>query len=206
MEGHFNLTLMDAGGIPDAVWKAARREGRVRELLRGRKVKARARTKNLVFDNFAGYTFVQLFSGPAVTNPYGNGGTAAAYFALVTLDNRDADPTYEETVVAYQVDSYSYKRFIEDDADTPDIVADPSGRERVIFRSRFLWTPVESVASNIRGIATWHGSDADNTGNYFDRGSASRVRLYDSKGRKITINKTILDILLVEYEFTLTGI
>lgn len=218
MQGRFDLTLMDAGGIPNEVWLAARRTRRALELLRGLRTKQRARTRNQVFDNFAGHLFDMSFSGPQCDYPFYHD-SGNAFLGILTLDNRDAAPTYQElwsgnvypydlgyiTGVTKPGSTHSYKRVIEDDDDTPDVIVDPTGRERVYFRSRFLFTPLEGVANDINGISIWFRRDADTT-SYTESGSAARTRLYDSKGRKVTMNKTITDILLVEYEFSLTAI
>lgn len=219
MEGRFNLSLMDARGTPDEVFQAAIREKRVSQLLRDLDlpVKQRARTKNLVFHFFPAYIFDHLMNGPQGPWPWYTNGTTSAFFTSMSLENLDTDPTYQESVAGTYEGRYrsnivnttdAAKRFIEDDADDPDIVADSTGRERVIFRSRLLWTPVEGISNAIRSIAVWWGRDADNNPMtyYMEYGRNCRTRLYDSKGRKVTLNKTLEEILLVEYEFTLTAV
>lgn len=212
MQGVFNVRLLDDGGIPDAVWREACRAKACRELLEGRETVAEARSENLVFDNFAAYLFRYLMSGGGISNPY-NLDSGNAWLGHINLLNTDVDPTYQEASDIFTspgfmtgtVTSDAFKRFIEDDIDTPELTVDPNGREAVIHRSQYLWTPLQAVSTDIRAIGTFFSRDADNTGNT-SRGRASRTRLKDSKGRNVRLSKSNRQVIVVEYEFTIVAI
>lgn len=215
MKGKFNVTLLDAGGLGDADFERARHEGRLDALLAGLEVEQRAETDNLVFDNFAAYTFWALFSGGNIADPFDGGDKLVeAALASMCLLTTGADPTYTE-----QVDSFSTpssvtnsanassggKRFVEDTIVTQQIAV-TSGKEEVFCKSRWLFLPSQGASNSIKSIGAFYYVDADNTGSGSLRSGISRVRLKDSAGRNITLRKTDRNVLHIEYGFFLTAV
>lgn len=220
MQGHFDLTLMDAGGFKDEDFLRAQKDGTIGQMLDSLKVEQKCVGKNQVFDHFAETMFIHLMSGPAVSFPFGNGGTNAAYLGSLVLSTYDSDPTYTETetygiftrtvhnVGSSANGSTAGKRFIEDDIIDPDIITDTGGRESIIIRSKFLYLTTEGNSNNIRSLAIWYDTDADlsPTDSSREWGIAARIRLKDAGDNPTIINKTSSQVLLVEYTFTLTSI
>lgn len=216
MQGHFKVSLMDAQGFTDEDFRKAHAAGCLQGLLDQLPTLEKAEGKNQVFDNFAGYTLRFVMSGGTLvpTNPLDyDGGNAA--LATICLSLTSSDPTYTEaqydgsyrdiSVVIDSVNSGSAgKRFIEDDIDTPELTVLPSGQEGIVFRSRFLYFPLEALTTApnfINSLTIWHAEDADSSSTR--RCSIARIRLKNSAGQKITIQKSSKQVLLVEYEFTL---
>jgi len=220
MQGHFDLTLLDAGGYTDADFKRAQENGTILKMLDSLDIEQKCSGSNQVFDHFAETMFIHLMSGPGVSFPYGNGGTGSAYLGSLVLSTYDTEPTYTETetygffgrtvhsVGSSANTSSAGKRFIEDDIIDPDIIVDPDGRESIIVRSKFLYLTTEGTSNNIRSLAIWYDTDADLDPGSSGRewGIGARIRLKDSGGNPTIINKTSSQVLLVEYTFTLVSI
>lgn len=213
MQGHFDVKLLDAAQHEQALQQLEGKE--LLRLLDQLPVVQHAQGSNLVFDNFAAYTFFTLFSGGDVTDPFDTGGTTVnAYFSTLVLQTTDTEPAYTDFstqsatpdgVTGSIGGASSYKRFIEDDAEAELIQAAASGREAITFRSRFLWSSAEGNSANIKSLGAWYCVDADNVGNQ-TRATSARIRLKDGGGSPITVVKDSSKVLLVEYTFTLAAI
>lgn len=219
MQGHFDLTLMDAGGFKDEDFLRAQEDGTIGQMLDSLKVEQKCVGENQVFDHFAETIFFHLMSGPAVSSPYDVGSTAAAYLGSLVVSTYDSEPTYTESESylfvrnVHNVGSSANvttggKRFIEDDIIDPDIIVDPGGREAIIIRSKFLYLTTEGNSNNIRSLAIWFDTNADLVPTSASRsfGIAARIRLKDAGDNPTIINKTSSQVLLVEYTFTLFSI
>lgn len=220
MKGRFNLSLKDSGGYKDEDFISAQSNGEILPFLDSLETKQNIEADNLVFDHVAEFFFVNMMSGPAVSFPYGIGGTGNGYLGTLVLSTYDTDPTYTETetygvfsrtghnVGSSANGSTAGKRFIEDDIIDPDIIIDSNGREACLVRSKFLYLPSEGVSNDIRSLAIWFDTNADlaPTDSSREWGISARIRLKDSGGNPIIINKTASEVLLVEYTFTLVSI
>lgn len=214
MLGHFDLSLRDAGRLRDADFDAAIRAGALREILRDLPEAARARTNNLVMDNFAATMFLHLFSGPDVTYPYNAGGAANGALSMVCLLSDETEPTYTEGWDDYQSSMQSVtasvaadaaKRFVEDVAETTLIARDSLDREAVFARSRWLYLPSQAVSASIASLGVFFSEDADGMA-WAHRGRIARVRIKDAGARPLTMNKTSAQVLLVEYTARLVSL
>ena len=220
MLGQFDVHLKDLPrGITDAhllgmmtpEGKATPELNRVLDRMYTRQ---RAKGQNLISDNFAGYTHRFCFSGGDITDPYDfDSGNAA--LGSILLMTTDSEPTYTDSTNQYvDINNISGfagtsagKRFIEDDIDPHLQDADPdsNGREAVLFRSRFLYLSTQGNSNNIRSLGIYFSRNADVTTSH-ERARIARIRLKDSGGTPIIVNKTSSQVLLIEYRFTLVTI
>lgn len=215
MFGQFDVHLKDLPPGGDARLRGMLERGELPELNRlidRMPTRQRAKGRNLVSDNFAGYTFRFCFSGGDITDPY-DFDSGNAILATILLMTTDSEPTYTDATNQYTNlhnisgsanTSSGGKRFIEDDIDPHLQDADPdnNGRESILFRSRFLYLAAEGNSNDIRSLGIYFMRDADSTGS-FERARTARIRLKDSGGNPIIINKTSAQVLLIEYRFTL---
>ncbi|MHC4620655.1 MAG: hypothetical protein ACYTEQ_23145 [Planctomycetota bacterium] len=217
MQGHFDIGAYHTPGLTPEKLETLlgpvelRKPGCVLDLLAQYEKRQEVRGANLVFDHFAEMNLWELFNGPAVPNPYNYGGG----FSLVALTTHDAEPTYQEDYgnnfvngnnLNGTVGTGAGKRFYEDQIEPHLIAEDLGGKEAIFFRTRWLWLPAEAVSSNVKSITTWTRqiNTAASTSSWAN--IVSRIRLKDSGGNPITINKTASITLFVEYTVTLTSI
>lgn len=216
MLGHFDVQLKHAGGLDDAAILAAIRRGEIGKVLADMPTEQHARARNLVFDNFAGYTFFHVFFGPTCANPFNVNPGGNAVLGSVCVTNKDDDPSYTESWNAYTGihnitgsvnTSNAGKRFVEDGINDHQQTADPdnTGRESILYREQWLYLPSQVISNVIKSITIGFSDNGDTTGSE-DRALTARVRLKDSKGRKVAISKTAKHVLLVQYDFTLVTI
>lgn len=214
MQGFFDVQVKDAGGLPDEVFAALKgREALDRLLDKLPTVQRAPWNKNLITDNLAAWIFRHEMSGPAIANYYNQSGVGGGGLNKILLASTDSEPTYTDAWSAsYQnvnegqnnVGSGSGKRFIDDETD-PWVVAITPAKEELYFRSRFLFTPSQAVSSNIRTISYWYSDNVDYTGDQ-DISIFGSVRLKDSGGSPIVLNKTAAQVLLVQVIFKLVTI
>lgn len=217
MQGVFDVSLLNAGGLNDAAFQRAIREGTVDRLLSKLKVEKECRgVHNRIFDNNAGIYLDALFSLGACATYYNN--LIGGALSFIMLANWTSEPTsYTETWTG--VNSYTYehihdaagtvntgsasKRFDEDQLSPWEVWSD-TDREVVHFRNRWLWSTSQGNASNISSVGIFHHSDPDGTGSYGTAKSRiGRVRLKDGAGNPVTLNKTSNHVLLMQYTFSL---
>lgn len=215
MSGFATAKVFDAPGLSDGYWKQLIAERKVLEALEDLPVAQEAGGKNLVFDNFAAYSYVQSFGGGDITDPYDfSTGSGRAALAFVTLQTLDAEPTYtESTYEAVPIQSIgsmagtnASKRFINDDIEDELIRKPVDGRNAVEFRSRWLWLPSQAVSSDIRSFTVYFRENGPDTGAFHANGRMARIRLKDSGGSPVILSKTSSQVLLIEYLFTLVSI
>jgi hypothetical protein len=221
MIGYFDVQVKDLPpGIDDAVLRGLLTPGgkstpELDRLLARMPTSQRARGRNLVSDNFAAFIFRFAFSGGDITDPY-DFDSGNAILATILLMTTDSEPTYTDSTNQYTNlhnisgsanTGSAGKRFIEDDIDPHLQDADPdgNGRESILFRSRFLYLAAQGNSNDIRSLGIYFMRDADSTGN-FERARTARIRLKDSGGNPIILNKTSSQVLLIEYRFTLVNI
>lgn len=221
MLGHFDIQLKDLPrGITDAhllelLTPAGKATPELDRLLARLPTRQRAKGCNLINDNFAGYTHKYCFSGGAISTPYNIDGGNAALGTILLMTN-DAEPTYTEASSQYTnpnaltgtvQSTTAGKRFIEDDIDPHLMDADPNnnGRESILFRSRFLYLSTQANSNDIRSLGIYFSDNGNSTGTE-ERGRIARIRLKDSGGTPIILNKTSAQVLLIEYRFTLVTI
>lgn len=218
IEGRFNVSLMGARGLRDEDFWEAKRDGTIMRLLEKLPVEQRCpNVKNRIMDNMAGFLLQRIFTIGNCGWPYyiGDYGPEAA-LACINLTTHDSEPTYTETwgehdgSVTINNDSGAAtngaKRFEEDEVTPWEIWAATDGRDAIFFRNRMLYLPSEGVSSDIRSIGIYFCSDGDSIGGYYRAlGRIGRVRLKDSGGNPIILNKTASQVLLVEYTFALVS-
>lgn len=216
MQGYFDVKTKDLGGLSDDDLLAMMSpEGKVTpelaKLLDGLPTVQHAQGKNLVSDNFASSSFKYCFSGGTIDNPYNQGN---GILATILIMNTDSEPAYTDATNQYTtmhgltggVGSLPGKRFIEDDVEAHLIVTDSGGRESILFRSRWMYLAAEAVSNDIRSLGVYHCRYGGSSTSSIERGRIARIRLKDSGGNPIIINKTASQVLLIEYRFTLVSI
>lgn len=221
MRGHFDLTLYDSAGHRDEDFKRARERGELSSLLESLKVDGRYEADNLVFHGIVSHLLYALMSGPSALSSFTTNTGAQAMLAFVGLCTRSDEPSYQE----WTGGDYGYyapignfyemctadgaKRFVEDQIESYQLARDPNGREALYFRNRWLWLPSEGVASTIRSLQVVNNDDGDSTSKGSSYGPAyrvARVRLRDSAGNPVTINKLSTQALLMDYTFMLVSV
>jgi hypothetical protein len=84
------------------------------------------------------------------------------------------------------------------------VAVDPSGREAVYMKSKWLYLPGEATSSVIRSVRVFQLEYLpDRANGAFPKGRIGRVRIKDSGGNPVTVSKGATKSLLVEYTFTL---
>ena len=213
MEGLFKATILDASSLTPAERDEAVKYGLWDELLDLLPTKTVFSGKNMVFDNFAAWAFYAIMSGGGVTDPYDFGGASNSPLAHIGLLYHERAPYYQESThqnlapgsLSYMVTSDAWKRFIVDEAQPYLIQVAPDGREEVQFRSRFMFAAGEANADNIRCFAVYFCESANSTGTN-DRGIIAKIRLQDAGGTLLTLEKTVDEVLLLEYWFKLVSL
>lgn len=220
MQGYFDVQVKDLCGLHDEdLLRLMTPQGKatpeLSRLLDRLPTRQHAFGKNLVNDNFAGYSFLG-FGGGDIADPYDFGGlNVAAALATICLTTNDAEPTYQESSYTSYVTMHNVpnsvntgnagKRFIEDQIETHLIQVDSGGRESILFRSRWMYLAAEAASSNIRSLDVLFSEDADTTSTA-RRGIIARIRFKNSGGSPIVITKSTAQVLLIEYRFTLVTV
>lgn len=220
MQGHFEIGAYHTPGLTDEILLAElgpvaqRKPGSVLDFLSQYEKVQEVKGHNLVQEIFAGCMFDGLFSGGAIPYAYGrlpDGGV----FGAINLSNRSTEPSYtgEREGDSYvSIDSCSYsvgsgagKRFINDEIEPYLITEVSDGREALVYRARFLYLPAQAVSSVIRSITVWFRDQPTVTSSRYSA-PVCRIRLKDSGGNPIEINKTASITLFVEYRFTIVSV
>lgn len=228
MLGAFDIQLKDAKGLTDADFLALKAESpeQYRKLLADLPVLGEYQAQNQVFDNVVAYLFQHSFlTSPGAALPYSRTFFESA-LARIQLMSTSSTPTYTEfdndqfIEPRFQAgstpasDISNSKRFLIDDVEDELVykkadlaIFNGDLQEALYFRSRFVWLPSEGVASDIRSIGIFfsdnHGA-AGNVGQWYGR--TARTRITDSGGNPQTINKTVNQVLQIQYTFGLVSI
>lgn len=218
---NYDFRLFETGPLPEKEFAEAGKLGKLNELLARYPLKGEWHTKNMMFDHVVANIFERLFGGGGAPTGW-NMGDAGALLGFVNMGGSGAssEPSYQEATtytsygqnihsVSYSVDtSGGSKRFIEDQIETHWCAKDPNGRESVFFRNRWLWLPTQAVG-NIYSAQVYCNYDGDSTtlsGWAQPFGQSARVRLKDSAGNPIIINKLSTQALLIDYALTLYSV
>jgi hypothetical protein len=220
--GHFDFYLHDTGKLPDAAFVAAGKHGQLRQLLTEHPLVGEWHGRNMLFDNAVANIFYRLFGGGSPPEGW-DCGDSGAILAFINMSGSgtSGEPSYQDAstcwtgygpisihAVTDTVDSSGgSKRFVEDQIESYQCAKDPNGREAIFFRNRWLWLPSQAVG-NIYSAAVWVNMDGDSTGTPYSDvlGRSARVRLKDSAGNPIIINKLSTQALLIDYALTLYSV
>jgi hypothetical protein len=216
--GRWDCKLFDSGRLTDRDFEHAIRERVIVDLLGDLPLVQKCHGKNLVGDQFPPFSFYNHMSGAGGGEWEVDGGTFLAYMALMNLDTEVSytegqNGSYWHASGNVRLD-YSYrtptdgtgmKRFEEDQIEQWTIWSDAGGREAINFRNRWLFLPTQAVASDIKSIGIFYSDNPTSFGDAFEYASIGRIRLKDSGGNPITINKTSHQVFLVEYTFRLVS-
>lgn len=219
MQGHFDLQMLHTPGLTRELIEAVRREGgdsKVEEYLRRFQQEGEWHTDNLVYQIYPGYLFYNAMSA---TSAYGTA-IAGSGLSKIMLTTIASEPAY--TVVnsanIYQASSYDYnlpdspvpgstspfKMFVDDCIVAHTIASDAGGRESIYGKFKWLYLPGECTSDQIRSISIWGSTTT--IGGFSNHTRHARVRIKDSGGNPVTINKAATKSLLVEYTFTMVSL
>lgn len=222
IHGHFDVRTFETPGLTEEGLsdligpREDRGPGAIDKLLDQWTPVQRSVGKNLIMDSFAAIVNYWMFQASLskldITDPLDfNGAGGMSPWSSIIWETTDTEPTYQEFASIFaDINSTSGtvgggspgKRFISDDVEDHLISSDPDGREAINFRSRWLWLPGDFNSNNIRSIAAWFCQDGGQTYGTW-RARVSRIRLKDSAGNPIIINKTANQSLFAEYNVTL---
>lgn len=212
MQGQFDIYLQDARGYTDEDFVRAQQEGRLSALLKELPVDQEVHVKNTVTHMMAISQFRRNFAGfPGGATPMDRYNNSPLHHILLSYD--PSEPAYTDWYSVYSTihngpysveGSTAGKRFIGYDVETPFQGVNPSGREEVFTRHRFLYLPSQAISNRIRSVSVWW-SEYIQDGNE-DRGLVARVRMKDAGGQPITLDKSSSQSLLIQYTFSLVSL
>lgn len=222
MQGHFDLQMLHTPGLTQELLDAVRKEGgdpAVEKYLRRFSVDNEWHTDNLIFKTSPSYLFYQALSNPGHYFATGYGWSVPSMFCWIALTRTSTEPTYTGEVYTADfgwdstpdmvVSPSGHKAFINHCIITPDFKSDPNGREAIYAKFKWLYLPGEATASDIRSITIYSSCRFDytvNNGYACGSGRIARVRIKDSGGNPVTINKATNKSLLIEYTFTMPSL
>jgi hypothetical protein len=215
MQGHFELTLLDAAGYTEQDFQRARKKGHLDALLARLVVDQKCEARNKILHGLVANLFQSAgFGGGDITNPYDHATTHAA-LGFICLLTTTSEPTYTDTTnqsisihnVTGTVESTTAgRRFLSDQIVDHSIYKSSDAREAIHFRSKWLYAPGQATSSNINSVGVYFRQQAQsNPPDGYANGITARVRIKDSGGNPVTLNKTATKVLLVEYVFTLVS-
>lgn len=211
MQGRFDIYLQDARGLTDEDFIQARREGRLKSLLKGLPVDEEVHCDNQVMHMYpiAIWREAMNHGFPSGAYPMERGAGIPFYSICILSDT--SEPAYTDWFSGYwDLNNMSYnvgnspgKRFVAHDEELlVDVGAD--SRESVFLRERWLYLPSQVVSNQIRSVGVyWCENITDGSD---ERGMVARVRMKNAGGQPITLNKSSSQTLLIQYTFTLVAL
>jgi hypothetical protein len=158
-------------------------------------------------------------SGPSIYG-FTNGSGVWSGFAGIYLATLSTEPSYIGDVYTQDVNSSgmiytptgivsntAVKKFIDECVVTPDFKSDAGGREAIYAKFKWLYLPGECTSDQIRSLIVV-GTPSYVEWDYNGRTKTrfAHVRIKDSGGNPVTLNKIATKSLLVEYTFTLPSV
>jgi hypothetical protein len=205
--GCFNICVQDAGGLTDEDFLKAKKEGCLDELLAGLPVDQEAQAENTATHMIVIAHFRKHLTGfPNGAYPMDRVNTSILHH--ITLLNWASEPYF-----AYWMSYYGTihnpsgsvntgnagKRFYAHAIETYS-EKDPTGREGVFVRSRWLYLPSQAVSNQIRAIGVYWGEYVND--NNEDKGMVAWARMKDAGGFPLTLDKSASQTLLIQYTFS----
>jgi hypothetical protein len=204
--GRFHILLQDSGHLKDSDFVLAQKEGRLDELVDSLPVEQEAFAENTATHMMVIANFRKHFAGmPNGAYPMERVNTSILHH--VTLLNWASEPYF-----AYWMSYYGTihnpsgsvntgnagKRFYAHAIETYS-EKDPTGREEVFARSRFLYLPSQVVSNQIRSLGVYWGEYVND--NNEDKGMVAWARMKDAGGFPLTLDKSASQTLLIQYTF-----
>lgn len=211
MRGRFDIYLQDACGLKDEDFALAQREGRLDSLLTELPVDQELHIDNVVMQMMVISLFRKCFTGmPNGAVPMERYNYIQLHHILLSYD--PSEPAFTDWYSVYCTihngpysveSSTAGKRFLGHDLENYQGV-DPTGREGTFTRHRFLYLPSQAISNQIRSVSVWWSEYLQDANE--DRGIVARVRLKDSGGQPVTLNKSSAQSLLIQYTFGLVSL
>jgi hypothetical protein len=217
MNGFFDIRLLNCKNYNDRDFLEAKRCGELDLLINSLSIDNEFSGRNRIFDNASGILLDLLFGLPR--GPYDDVEyVTAAPLGFICMLKTDNEPYYTEnwwgaaeTTIHIVQDSANTssagKRFIIDELDKYDLWIEED-RDEIVFKNNFLYLPTQCVSDEIRSIGIFWAKQADlATGGYWGSYVAriGRIRIKDGAGIPVTIEKTIDQVMLVEYVFSIVS-
>lgn len=222
MLGHFDIALLDARPYKDEDFQVAIREGVLDQLLEKLPRDMELKNQNAISHWTVPYLFQMLMSGPAGPGiPFTTDNSGLVGVCLMDLASEPTfSETYTQTLNYYNSNLWecancigatnAAKVVINGSIESYLLAKDTQGREAVFFRDRWLFLPSEAISPSIRSVGLWGNSGPYNAVSFYTYGITwgrfCRVRLKDSGGNPVTINKLGTQAMVVDYTFTLVSI
>lgn len=223
MQGHFDLTMLHTPGLTRELIEAVRREGgdpAVDKYIRSFQQDAEWHGNNLVFQSHPSYLFYQAMSATSMYYSTGYSITINAFY-WVALTSSSTEPAYttvgtEHIYTANMAPtsipnllggSGGLKTFNQTIVDR-EVKSDAAGREAIYAKFKWLYLPGECTSDQIKSIDIFYIARYEDPYYYSGVGHArvARIRIKDSGGNPVTINKLATKSLLIEYTHTLVSI
>jgi hypothetical protein len=212
-KGHINVKLLDAGGLGDADFIAAQRNGTLDELLESLSVKREFDHSNQLSYAVSGHLFHQIFGAPDIGHDIQNGNL----FHYVGFGNSTTEYDYtftEYTANMWQAfEPYIYNGTAYFEVKTPStairghkltVEEDASGLRAAHDVQTWLWLPTAIVSNTISEFKIT-ATDGEGDGWYVNDGCRTtvRTRLKDENGVGQTIAKTTNEVILAQWTLTM---
>jgi hypothetical protein len=217
MNGYFDVRLLDSCGMNDYdVVEYIKYHG-VDELCKKLSLKGRYNGCNRVFDSIPARMLNKLFGAPSLWSDFPLGFSTFYSLDFLNISSIDTDTdSYTETSnnsidsrsreyvsdISGSVDNDNGSIFLIDGAVESSILVHGDA-DKIIFTSRVLFMPSEIISSNINSLVI--GATLYNSGWNWYVLRVARIRLKDAEGNLVTMTKSDRDVLLIEYQFTMSS-
>jgi|MudIll2142460700_1097286.scaffolds.fasta_scaffold00022_32 hypothetical protein len=223
MQGHFDIHMLHTPGLTRELIEAVRREGgdpEVEKYIRSFQQDEEWHGDNIVFQGHPGYLYYYAMNAPSMYYSLNYASSVNAFY-WVALTSSSTEPSYA-TVGTEHVwtgniapdslpnllgGSGGRKTFNQTIVDR-DVKSDAGGREAIYAKFKWLYLPGECTSDQIKSIDVFYCCRIEDPSYYGGVGHArvARVRIKDSGGNPVTINKLATKSLLIEYTHTLVSL
>ena len=224
MQGHFDIKMLHTPGLTRELIEAVRREGgdpKVEKYIKQFQQDAQWRGDNMVFQSHASYLYYHAMSATSQYYSLQYVLTACSFY-FVCLTSASTEPSYTSTTgnehnytTNIRPDNWpnllggtgGFKTFNQTIVDR-EVKSDAAGREAIYAKYKWLFLPGECTSDQIKSIEIVYTARIEDPyiGGGSGHGRVARIRIKDSGGNPVTINKSATKSLLIEYTHQLVSI